>query len=256
MDIISLDAAPYKVRANLSTSHAEAWGWIAAPGTWLTGAERIAVAAEVRQAHDCALCRDRKEALSPFAIDGRHDGRHQLAENEIEAIHRLATDPGRLRRQWLEDLFAAGLGEGAYVEIAALVAMTMMMDSFSRALGVPETPLPAPVGGEPTKYQPPGAKKRRSLGRTSGARRCRGIRRSRLPGAARRLCPTGTFVSPRCQTGLLVACREPLSAGTGDPKLGVHLPGDFAASNRDHRGTGLGAPYVFLLSHRTHPHAP
>ena len=159
MDNIAFDAAPYRVRDDLTASHAAAWDWMAAPGTWLTGAERIAVAAEVRQAHDCALCRDRKEALSPFAIDGRHDGRYQLAENEIEAVHRIATDPGRLRRQWLEDLFAAGLAEGAYVEISAIVAMTMMMDSFTRALGIPQSPLPAPGDGEPTKYHPPGAKK-------------------------------------------------------------------------------------------------
>ena len=64
---------------------------------------------------------------------------------------------------------AAGLAEGAYVEISAIVAMTMMMDSFTRALGIPQSPLPAPGDGEPTKYHPPGGQKGRGLGCTLGA---------------------------------------------------------------------------------------
>jgi hypothetical protein len=34
-----------------------------------------------------------------------------------------------------------------------------MMDTFTRALGLPERALPAPLAGEPTRYCPPGAKK-------------------------------------------------------------------------------------------------
>ena len=34
------------------------------PGTWLTGAERVAIASETRNAPNCTLCKQRKDALS------------------------------------------------------------------------------------------------------------------------------------------------------------------------------------------------
>ena len=61
------------VRPDLEDAHRETWRRIAAPGTWWTGAERVAMAAEVRRARRCALCAERKAALSPFAVEGRHD---------------------------------------------------------------------------------------------------------------------------------------------------------------------------------------
>src|SRR5215831_14051277 len=53
------------IRDDLSAAHARAWARIARPGTWWDGAARVAIAAETRQAPRCALCRRRKEALSP-----------------------------------------------------------------------------------------------------------------------------------------------------------------------------------------------
>jgi hypothetical protein len=53
------------VRSDLVEAHERGWAVIAAPGTWLTGARRVAVAAEIRRARDCALCARIKAALSP-----------------------------------------------------------------------------------------------------------------------------------------------------------------------------------------------
>ena len=45
------------------------WSQLGLPGTWWTGAQRIAMAAETRAARECPLCRSRKKALSPYSID-------------------------------------------------------------------------------------------------------------------------------------------------------------------------------------------
>ena len=46
-----------------------------------------------------------------------------------------------------------------YIEIAGLVAITLMADTFACGIGVEETPFPPPQGGWPSNYQSPGAKK-------------------------------------------------------------------------------------------------
>ena len=66
-DIVDYSAAPYPVRDNLVLAHQDAWARLAKPGTWWDGAMRVAIAAETRAAQDCALCRERKDALSVFA---------------------------------------------------------------------------------------------------------------------------------------------------------------------------------------------
>jgi hypothetical protein len=147
------------LRNDLVEAHQRAWAAIAAPGTWLTGERRVAVAAEVRRARECAHCARIKAALSPNAVPGTHESLGVLSEAEVELVHRVTGDPGRLSEKWSQSVLARGLAEGEYVEIVGLVAMVMMMDTCMRALGMPERELPAPAAGEPTRYQPPGAKK-------------------------------------------------------------------------------------------------
>ena len=79
-------SSPVAIRADLAKAHARAWERIGRPGTWWDGAARVAIAAETRLACSCGLCRRRKEALSPAAIEGAHDRspRH----------HRPQSDPG------------------------------------------------------------------------------------------------------------------------------------------------------------------
>lgn len=149
-----------QIRSDLLESHEKAWAAIAAPGTWLTGERRVAVAAEIRKARQCALCAKIKDALSPNAVKGEHDTTGKLNAAEVELIHRVTNDPGRLSESWSQSVLAKGLSEGEYVEIVGLIAMVMMLDTCTRALGTPEHKLPAPKAGEPTRYHPPGAKKK------------------------------------------------------------------------------------------------
>ena len=158
MSAIEYDG-PYRVRETLVAAHRLAWRRIAEPGAWLDGERRVAAASEVRAALCCALCRERKEALSPFAVAGEHVASERLSAAEIELVHRLTTDPGRLSQAWAEEILAAGVSEEVYVEIVGIVGMVMVIDTFRRALGLPRFDLPAPVPGQPSGYRAPGARR-------------------------------------------------------------------------------------------------
>lgn len=156
---IEVEGDELPARDSLVAAVDEAWTRLARPGTWWNGAERLAIAAEVRQAHRCRLCQDRKAQLSPYAMAGRHESLGVLDAEAVEAIHRLATDAGRIGERWVRDRTGGPLGEGRYVEIVALTAIVTGLDTFERALGRPQRELPEPVPGEPTRHRPAGAKR-------------------------------------------------------------------------------------------------
>ena len=86
--------SPLPVRDELVVAQRRAWTRLAAPGEWWTGAVRVAIAKETRAATDCELCKDRKAALSPYAVTGTHATVTDLPEVLIEVIHRVGTDSG------------------------------------------------------------------------------------------------------------------------------------------------------------------
>ena len=149
-------AAP--IRADILAAHARAWAWIAAPGNWLTGAERVAIAAETRHAIDCRLCAARKRALSPEAVAGEHDGPGVLEPPMVEIVHRIVTDPARLTRRWFEARLAEGVEVARYVETVGVTAVTVSLDTFARSMGLPLRRLPEPKPGEPSGYLPASAR--------------------------------------------------------------------------------------------------
>jgi hypothetical protein len=148
--------SPFPVRDDLRAAHARSCAALARPGRWLSGATRVAVAAEARAARACALCRERRGALSPNAVAGRHDAVTDLPEATVEVIHRVAVDPGRLSRAFFAAALAGGLSDGEYVELVGVVAQAVAIDSFRRALDLPPEPLPEPEGGEPSRLRPEG----------------------------------------------------------------------------------------------------
>ncbi len=150
--------SPVPVRDDILAAHRSAWRRLARPGTWWTGSERVAIAAEVRSAWQCSLCARRKAALSAAAIDGEHDALGALRDAAVDAIHRVVTDPGRLSRPWFEKTLASGLSDAEYVELIGVVVTVVSIDSFCRGLGVPLHPLPEAEPGEPTRRRPPGAR--------------------------------------------------------------------------------------------------
>ena len=157
MTTISYAAASTPVRADLVEAHQQLWQKLAEPGTWWTGAERVAIAAEVREAWTCTLCTDRKAALSPSAVTGAHDTNGILPAPVVDMIHRVTTDPGRLSKDWYERLVADGVEDTYYVEALGVVVRTVSVDSFCRGVGIPPHPLPTPIPGEPSRRRPPQA---------------------------------------------------------------------------------------------------
>ncbi len=151
------EQAAFQVRPDLAAAHDQAFQRLAQPGTWFSGAERLAIARETRQARHCALCAERKAALSPNQVAGNHDSVGDLAPVLVEQVHRIATDPGRLTEAWYHGLLAAGLADTSYVEAASVVATTIAIDTFARAIGTAEAPLPAAVAGAPSRQRPASA---------------------------------------------------------------------------------------------------
>jgi hypothetical protein len=148
------DPLDFSVRDDIVAANCRAWERLGRPGTWWTGAERVAIAAEDRQAHYCTLCLARREAPSPESVQGEHEHRGELPEPAIDAIHRITTDPGRLSRGWFERTLAAGLSDGHYVELVGVLVTLLSIDAFQRGLGVAPEPLPEPEDGEPSRYRP------------------------------------------------------------------------------------------------------
>ncbi len=158
MTDVSYEAAPVPVREDLLAAHRRAWRRLARAGNWWTGAERVAIAAEVRNAWHCSLCKERKAALSPYLIAGTHDRISKLPQSAVDVIHRVVTDPGRLTQAWFQKTMAAReITDAQYVEIIDVVVTVVSIDSFCRGIGVPLHPLPEPEAGEPLCYRPAAA---------------------------------------------------------------------------------------------------
>lgn len=155
MTALSYARAPVPVREDLTVAHRRTWQRLAQAGNWWTGAERVAIAAEVRQARRCALCTTRKSALSPHAIEGTHDHVSPLAAAAVDVIHRVTTDPRRLTKAWFDKIMATKeLSDAQYVEIIGEMVAVISIDSFCWGLGVPFHPLPEPQPGNPSHYRP------------------------------------------------------------------------------------------------------
>jgi hypothetical protein len=154
MQPFSYADARFPIRADIGAAHRDFWHRLAGPGSWWSGAERVAIAAETRQALDCAFCAARRQALSPEGVDGVHTHGGGLPLRAVDAVHRIVTDQGRITRRWVDDHAAHGLTKAAYVELVGVAVAVVSIDEFHRALGLALEPLPAPRAGEPNRYQP------------------------------------------------------------------------------------------------------
>lgn len=159
MTEINYQDLAWPVRDEVTTAQRHAWERLGQPGTWLTGAERTIIAAEARNAAGCKLCQDRKTALSPGSVSGAHDHLGALSELEVEQIHRIFTDPGRLTRAWYQDLLDGGVEEERYVEAVGVIVTVVTLDTFNKGLGMAPWPLPVAQAGEPSRIRPAAAKR-------------------------------------------------------------------------------------------------
>ena len=126
---------------------------IVGPGDWLTGRERVAAWREVRSSRTDRLDQERRQALTPNAVSGRHEATAELSAAATEVVHRVASDPGRLTRAWADEQIAE-LGEETYTELVGVTAIVSVLDRFDGAMGRAERRLPEPIHGEPARVRP------------------------------------------------------------------------------------------------------
>ena len=158
MNLLSYDRAEFAVREDLAAAHARAWRRVGSPGTWFRADRRVAIAAETRAARNCPHCARCKAALSPYAVEGSHRAATDLPDNLVEVVHRVATDPGRLTRDWFDRARQSGIGDTEFVETVGVAVTTIAIDMFCRAIGVEPHPFPEPEPGEPARARPAGAR--------------------------------------------------------------------------------------------------
>jgi hypothetical protein len=146
--------SPHQIREDLKQAYADYWQELAKPGNWWSGTQRVAIAQETRDAVNCSFCAERKQALSPYNLDGDHQHSGGLDALVVDAVHRIVTDQGRITQAWIDSNSENGLAEASYVELAGIVVAVFSIDEFNRALGLPLEPLPEPLAGVPDNYLP------------------------------------------------------------------------------------------------------
>lgn len=137
----------------ISESQDKARTALGEPGDWLTGAQRRACWVQARDAATNPLDSDRREALSPFAIDAEHPATELLSKAAVEVVHRVTSDPGRLTRAWADDQIDQ-LGAPTFTEIVGVAAIAMVLDRFDIAMTGALGELPDASAGEPARVVP------------------------------------------------------------------------------------------------------
>ena len=116
-----------------TTSRNQESGW--------SSAERLAVAQEVQRAR---LAEPLPPWAAPSSVEGLIPGEHQLARSVVDVTWRIANHPGSLTHQWYREVMGTGIEPAAYVELVGVVAMTVALVEFCRAVGCPLPELPQP----------------------------------------------------------------------------------------------------------------
>ena len=124
--------------------HLRDWERLRAPGSWWSGAARVAIAAECRRA---------------AAFEGG-GGSDLLPEAAVHAVQKIVVDNANLSREWYEQVTSAeGMSEERYIELLGVLVHVFAVDELHRALDLPLEPLPEPLAGAPSGYRPAGAAK-------------------------------------------------------------------------------------------------
>lgn len=152
MSDFSYEATPVVVGDEIAGSHREAWAMLARPGTWWTSAERLAMAGRARELFAVRATppwHRRLDQSEPDPAGGVLDDRTR------DVVDKITLDAGGIDREWARSAMA-DIGDGAYVELIAVVATIVMIDVFAEAVGVERAPLPSPEPGAPTRERPDG----------------------------------------------------------------------------------------------------
>ncbi len=146
------------VRPDLLDAQRAAWDDLARPGSWWTGAERLAIAEVARAALDD------EDPPPPWVPYSSTEGAHAppvLPGAAVDIAYRIARHAGTITEQIAREAMAA-LGDGdrdergalRYVELCSIVSATAAVALFHRDAGLALPPFPQPVDGAPTGERP------------------------------------------------------------------------------------------------------
>ena len=143
------------IRPEMDDAFTKEWSFLAAPGTWFSGEERVEIAAEARRAMTESLSDDgrRTQAVGGERTASRLEG--MAPEPLSDVVRMVAASSPLISAEWVAALEGRGIDLPAYAEIIGLVSRLSAIDLFHRALGLPLQPLPEPEPGEPTRVPPP-----------------------------------------------------------------------------------------------------
>lgn len=116
----------------------DTWRGIAAPGTWWTGAERVAIATVARSNRAGETLRDAS-----------------LPEAANDAVALLGATPAHTTREWVERVVSE-IGEPRYIELVGITVRVIAIDTVTGLLGCELEPFPDPRSGEPSHELPGG----------------------------------------------------------------------------------------------------
>jgi hypothetical protein len=142
----------YPVSDDIAAVHAAQFGQLGEPGTWWTGAQRLAIVTEARAAAISA-------GLLEDPLDGNAPSEADLLSADLPdfvrgVIQSLAVSPQDIDYAFYQNALKDGLSDAEYVEIVGLVARMTTFDVFARGIGVALAPLPAAQTGEPSRARP------------------------------------------------------------------------------------------------------
>ncbi len=156
MQAFNYENTDYPIRSDLQEANRYIWNYLSKPGSWWTAQEKIDIAQEVRQATNCTFCQQRKEAISPYAIQGAHERGSELPDAVVDTVHRIVTDSSRLTSDWMQKLEQVGISKGHYIELLGIVVFIINIDTLHKGLDIPLEPFPQPLNGQPSRYEPGG----------------------------------------------------------------------------------------------------
>ncbi|MBI4514700.1 MAG: hypothetical protein HY699_02650 [Deltaproteobacteria bacterium] len=132
--------ADIPVRTDLRDAHRFIWEHLRSPGTWWTGRQRVAIAAESRNATACTLCHERKAALSPNAVSGSHDTLGEHGARLIaftEAV--MSNSEAAIARE--RAALRGVLSAASFVDVAAIIGAFNVADRVADATGIALDPM-------------------------------------------------------------------------------------------------------------------
>jgi hypothetical protein len=130
----------------------EEWRHLADPGTWWSGAQRIAIVGAGR------------DAVAASAATGS-----DLPDLVVEVARTIAGAAHSIDAALVDGFVASGLEREPYTEIVGIVARSTAIDTAVRGLGGSIEPLPQPNAGQPSQLFVADAKKRSGFVPMTGA---------------------------------------------------------------------------------------